>query len=152
MKHFKIIIILFGVSLILNGCGFDDPIVFRGVDSVKVLGVKDGKLNLEATARFYNPNSIGGKLKRVDIAVKMGDDILAEVVQKENFKIGKESDFNVPFVAEVSMDQLKQGFLGNLMAILGRKKINLRFVGEIKVSSFGVTRTVPVDFESEVQI
>lgn len=135
----------------MTSCGFDEPVVFRGVNSVRVVGIKDGKLNLEVEALFYNPNNLGGKLKRVDLAVRMDDEVLANVVQKENFRINRESEFLVPFTAQVSMDQLKQGFLGNIMAILGRRKLNLHFVGDIKVSSYGISRKVPVDFESEVQ-
>ena len=135
----------------MTSCGFDEPVVFRGVKSVRVMGITDGKLNLQVQALFYNPNNIGGKLKRVDLAVRMDDEVLANVVQKENFRINRESEFLVPFTAQVSMEQLKQGFLGNIMAILGRRKLNLHFVGDIKVSSYGISRKVPVDFESEVQ-
>ena len=151
MKYFKRLFFFLILGVVLTSCGFDEPIIFKGVDGVQVNGIKDNKLNLSAKALFHNPNTIGGKLKRVDIAIKLEDETLAEIVQRENLRIEKESDFIVPFTAQVSMQQLKQGFMGNLMAILGRKTINLRFVGNIKVSSFGVTRTVPVDFESEVQ-
>lgn len=145
------LIYFFLIGVLLTSCGFDEPVVFRGVNSVRVVGIKDGKLNLEVEALFYNPNNLGGKLKRVDLAVRMDDEVLANVVQKENFRINRESEFLVPFTAQVSMDQLKQGFLGNIMAILGRRKLNLHFVGDIKVSSYGISRKVPVDFESEVQ-
>lgn len=145
------LIYIFLIGGLLTSCGFDEPVVFRGVKSVRVMGITDGKLNLQVQALFYNPNNIGGKLKRVDLAVRMDDEVLANVVQKENFRINRESEFLVPFTAQVSMEQLKQGFLGNIMAILGRRKLNLHFVGDIKVSSYGISRKVPVDFESEVQ-
>lgn len=145
------LIYVFLIGGLLTSCGFDEPVVFRGVKSVRVMGITDGKLNLQVQALFYNPNNIGGKLKRVDLAVRMDDEVLANVVQKENFRINRESEFLVPFTAQVSMEQLKQGFLGNIMAILGRRKLNLHFVGDIKVSSYGISRKVPVDFESEVQ-
>ena len=148
LKHLYIIVI----ALTSIGCSFDEPIVFRGVKGVKVLGIRDGNVELEAIAKFSNPNEVSGKLKKVDIAVVMEEDTLARLTQKENLRIDKNSSFEVPIRVQLSLNDLQGGVLGNILSIIGGKKINLRFVGSIKVSSWGVTRKVPVDFESEVKL
>ena len=119
---------------------------------MNVLGIKDGFVNIEAIATFNNPNEISGKLKKVDIAVLLKRDTLAMLTQRENLRIVKLSDFDVPIRAQLSMEELQSGVLSNIFSILGSKKLSLRFIGEIKVSSWGVTRKVPVDFESEVKL
>ena len=141
--------------LVLAGsmsCSFNDPIVFRGVKSVKVLGIKDGMVELEAVAKFNNPNEMSGKLKKVDIAVMLEQDTLALLTQRENLRIEKNADFEVPIRAQLSLADLQGGVLSNLLSIIGGRKFSLRFVGDIKVSTWGVSRHVPVDFESEVKL
>ena len=134
------------------GCSFEEPVVFQRVKSIKVLGVKEGFVHIEAIAVFNNPNEISGKLKKVDIAVLLQQDTLALLAQKENLRIDKAADFAVPIRARLSLAKLQSGVFNNIFSILGSKRISLRFVGEIKVSSWGVTRKVPVDFESEVKL
>ena len=133
-------------------CSFDEPIIFRGVKSVKVLGIKDGMVELEAVARFNNPNEMSGKLKKVNIAVLLKQDTLALLTQRENLRIEKNANFEVPIRAQLSLADLQGDILSNLLSIIGGRNISLRFVGEIKISSWGVNRHVPVDFESEVKL
>jgi hypothetical protein len=136
----------------LPGCSFEEPVVFKGVDRVNVVGMKDGFVNIEAIAIFNNPNDISGRLKKVDVAILLRKDTLATITQRENLRIEKLSDFAVPIKARLSIKEIQSGVLNNIFAILGNRKLSLRFVGSIKVSSWGVTRTVPVDFESEVNL
>ena len=146
---------LFGtlvLALLITSCAFKDPIVFEGVKGVEVISINNTSVNIAAIAMFNNPNEIGGKLKKVEIAVMLSDDTLAFVSQKKNLRINKNAKFEVPFEATLSMKEIRQGLVSNLFSILGGQELKLRFLGDIKISSHGITRKVPVDFESEIKL
>jgi hypothetical protein len=80
------------------------------------------------------------------------DKVLAHISQTEKFTIEKNSSFTIPFDASIAIEDLQSGFLDNLMAIVSGKKVKLQFVGEIKVSTWGITQKVPVSYYVEVKL
>jgi LEA14-like dessication related protein len=148
----KIFIQILVVVVLFTSCTFDEPIVFKKVRNVKLTSIQNGKLKLDADAEFYNPNSISGKLKQVDVEISMGSKKLAQIDLKEKLKIDNNETFLVPLNAEFAMEDIQQGLLDNLVSILGGKKIKLHFKGEIKVSRWGISQSVPVDYFQEVKL
>lgn len=149
MKSYIQLIIML---VLITSCTFDEPITFKKIRNVKLTSVKNGRLQLTADAEFYNPNSISGKLKLVDVKIALAGKTLAQVDLKEKLKIAKNASFMVPLNAEFKMEDIQQGFLDNLVSILGGKKIKLHFQGEIKVSHWGISQSVPVDYFQEVKL
>ena len=149
MKFFKIYALLL---IALSSCTFEENVKFEQIKNVKLAGVKDGMVNLTADANFFNPNDISGKLKSVDLEVLLKDKSLAHISQTEHFKIGKNADFSIPINVRFAMEDLQEGFLDNLLAIVIGNKITLHFKGEIKVSTWGFTQTVPVNYYEEVRL
>ena len=138
--------------VVFSSCGFDEPLKFEKIKNVRLTSLKDGMLKLTAEATFINPNDVSGKLKGIDLELMMNDNRLAHITQNEKLKIGKNTTFSVPFTASFAMDDLQNGFLDNLINVLSGKKVKLHFKGEIKVSTWGFTQTVPVDFVEEVKL
>lgn len=149
MKHFLIVL---GVLTMLSSCKFEEPITFRKIDNVKVKSINDGMVDLIAEAEFYNPNEISGKLKSVKINVALENTHLATVSQSKALTINKEESFLVPIDVQFAMEDVQKGFLSNLMNLVNGNKIKLHFTGEIKVSTWGFTQTVPVDYYEEVKL
>ena len=149
MKFFKISALLL---IVLSSCTFEENVKFEQIKNVKLVGVKDGMVNLTAEADFINPNDISGKLKSVDLEVLLKDKSLARITQTNHFKIGKNADFSIPINVIFAMEDLQEGFLDNLLAIVTGNKITLHFKGEIKVSTWGFTQTVPVSYYEEVRL
>lgn len=147
----KLSILIFSIIL-FSGCKFEEPVTFKKIDEVKVLGIKDGMVNLSAIAVFYNPNEIEGKLKDVNIDVGLDDKVLATITQSEQLKIGKNAEFQIPINIKFAMEDAQEGILNNLLNILAGNKIKLHFLGEIKVSTFIITQTVEVDYYEEVKL
>jgi len=134
------------VFLLFVGCSFKDPITFTKIEGVKLAGINSTYLNLKAEAVFNNPNTVRGKLKRVELVVMIKQDTVALLSQIESLKIQKESEFRVPLNIKLAMKDLQKGLLSNALSLLTKKKADLRFAGTIKVSTAGFTRNVPVDY------
>ena len=148
----KLIKSLLFILILLSSCTFEENIKFEQIKNVKLVGVKDGMVNLTADADFYNPNDISGKLKSVDLEVLLKDKSLARITQTNHFKIGKNADFSIPINVSFAMEDLQEDFLDNLLAIVTGNKLTLHFKGEIKVSTWGFTQTVPVSYYEEVRL
>lgn len=138
--------------IFLSSCTFEENVKFEQIRNVKLVGVKDGMVNLTAEADFYNPNNISGKLKSIDLEVLLKDNSLARITQTKHFKIEKNAQFSIPINVSFAMEDLQKNFLDNFLAIVSGNKLTLHFKGEIKVSTWGFTQTVPVSYYEEVRL
>jgi LEA14-like dessication related protein len=148
----KIVKSYFLILILLSSCTFEENVKFEQIKNVKLVGVKDGMLNLIAEADFYNPNDVSGKLKSIDLEVLLKDKSLARITQTKNFKIDKNAKFTIPINVSFAMADIQNGFLDNLLTIVSGKKLLIQFKGEIKVSTWGFTQTVPVNYYEEVRL
>lgn len=140
------------VSILLTGCKFEEPVTFKQIDKVEIESIRDGMVNLSAVAIFQNPNEIKGKLKDVNILVDLDGKTLATITQSEALKIEANAEFRIPINIQFAMEDVQQGLLKNLMNILSGNYMKLHFVGDIKVSTFGFTQKVEVDYYEEVKL
>jgi LEA14-like dessication related protein len=149
-----ILAIFMGVSILFSfgGCKVpDEDIVFKGVTNIRVKAVDKGEAIVLGEALFYNPNNVKMKLKKVDVGVELEGKKVAHVFQDgKNLTIGAQSDFSVPLDVRINLKD--EGFLNNLLAVLGGKRMELHYKGYIRASAHGVTVKVPVDYKSMVRI
>ena len=148
----KIVYSYFLIFILLSSCTFEENVKFEQIKNVKLVGVKDGMLNLIAEADFYNPNNVSGKLKSIDLEVLLKDKSLARITQTDHFKLEKNAKFTIPINVSFAMADIQNGFLDNLLTIVSGKKLMIHFKGEIKVSTWGFTQTVPVSYYEEVRL
>ena len=147
----KLNFLILGIFL-LTACKFEEPVVFRMIDEVKIDSIQDGMVNLSARAVFFNPNEMQGKLKDIDLQVLMDDKTLATIRQAEVMKIAGKAEFSIPIRIRFAMEDVQQGLLNNLMNILQGNTLKLHFVGHIKVSSFLLTQKVEVDYYEKIRL
>jgi len=140
------------ILILLSSCTFEEDVQFEQIKNVKIVGIKDGMLNLVAEADFYNPNNVSGKLKTIDLEVLLKDKSLAQITQVQSFKIEKNAKFSIPINVSFAMADIQNGFLENLLTIVSGKKLKLQFKGEIKVSTWGFAQTVPVSYYVQVKL
>jgi LEA14-like dessication related protein len=148
----KIINSFWLILIILSSCSFQEPIVFEKINNLKLNSISDEMIELSAEAYFYNPNNISGKLKSIDMQVRLNNSTLATITQQEHYKIAENARFTIPFTASFAMEDIQQGFFNNIMSIVTGKKLKFHFKGEFKVSTWGVTQTIPVDYYEEVKL
>jgi LEA14-like dessication related protein len=147
----KIILSTVLIIALFSSCTFEEDVKFEQIKNVKLAGVSDGRVNLTAEADFYNPNGVSGKLKSIDLEVLLKDKSLARITQTEHFKIAENAQFSIPINVSFAMADIQNGFLENLLVIVSGNKLKLQFKGEIKVSTWGFTQTVPVNYFEEVK-
>ena len=143
-------IISFLVLLGSIGCKQYEEIQFVGLKEVKVNGVKNGELLISSQAVFNNPNSFKGKLKSANIYALYKGDTLANVRPVGKVAVGPNANFDVPLSLNVSMDKLQKGLLSNLASLLRKRSVEIEFTGNIKVSSFGFSQTIPVHYKEDI--
>ena len=127
----------------------EKDIVFKYVRGVTVEALSNEPL-LKANVVFFNPNDVKGKLKKIELDIFVEDKRAGHVDQKLSLQIPANGEFTVPI--EVNLNLKEQGFLNTLFSILGAKKMDVRFVGSIRINYKGIPVNVPVDYKSEIRI
>lgn len=127
----------------------EEDIVFKYVQGV-VVDATDKDPRLKANAVFFNPNEMKGKLKRIELDIYVEGKKAGHVDQKLALLIPANSEFTVPL--EVKLNLKEMGLLNTLFSILGAKKMDVRYVGSIRLNYRGIPLNVPVDYKSEIRI
>lgn len=127
----------------------EEDIVFKYVQGV-VVDATDKDPRLKANAVFFNPNEMKGKLKRIELDIYVEGKKAGHVDQKLALLIPANSEFTVPL--EVKLNLKEMGLLNTLFSILGAKKMDVRYVGSIRLNYRGIPINVPVDYKSEIRI
>jgi len=105
---------------------------------------------LKANAMFYNPNNTRMKLKHIDIDVFLKGKKVAEVDQKLALLIPAKGEFSIPLEVKLAMKEL--GFIDTLLGMIGGKKMEIQYVGHLKLTYHGFPIRVPVDYKDEIKV
>jgi LEA14-like dessication related protein len=127
----------------------EEDIVFKYVQGV-VVDATDKDPRLKANAVFFNPNDMKAKLKKIELDVFVEGKKAGHVDQKLSLLIPANSEFTVPL--EVKLNLKEMGLMNTLFSILGAKKMDVRYVGSIRINYKGIPINVPVDYKSEIRI
>jgi LEA14-like dessication related protein len=143
--------IAIGLIVIVSSCNKEyDPPELKAIENVTIKNITDGLAELHADAVFYNPNKVRVKLRQVNIQVYIDNKQAAFIDQQMKIVIGPRADFTVPIDAKVSLKEL--GLLNTLLSVFGGKKLEVRYVGYMKMNYHGVSIKVPVDHKEELNI
>jgi len=136
--------------LAVFACVPKEEIVFKGVSDIVVDVSAAGKPVLKGNGYFYNPNKVKMKLKEVNVEVFVDGKKSANVKHDLDVAIAGQSDFSVPIVAELALQQ--SNFLDAVIGLLGGKKYEVVFKGYIRVRVHGITIKVPVAQKQELKL
>ena len=137
------------LSVVITGCKRPkEDIVLRQIKDVVVDATSDPML--KANAIFYNPNSMRGKLKKIDVDIYVDGKKAASVNQQLKTQIPAQAEFTVPLEVKLNIKEL--GFMDTLFGLIGGKKFEVRYEGVLKLSYHGVPINVPVKYRDEVRI
>lgn len=145
-SHFFSVIIL----LLLFSCAPKEPVVFKGVKNITIDLSSNGKPELKGEALFYNPNKLKMKLKSVDIDITVDGNKSAEVKHPLNVIVPSQGDFSVPLTAQLTLKE--GGILNTVFGLLGGKKYEVVFSGDIHMGVHGITIKVPVMQKQEIKL
>lgn len=147
-----IIAILFVIGILIYWIqsGRASP-TFKKIDQVAIQ-----KISLNGVPTFQirgeilmnNPNPIPLQLSQLDFDVSLKDQLLAKVRQEKNIKISALSDFTVPFVFDINIQQLsKVDYLNNLLSsVLSPEPLEIICKGNMRINVLGFNHEVPILF------
>lgn len=137
---------LFLVSLF--SCRPDETLQLRQIKNVKVELAQEPIIRADAI--IHNPNRMGGKLRKADIVVKVDGKPAATLQQNFNQRIPAQSDFTLPLEVRISLQDI--GLLNTVLSVLGGKKIDIEYTGNIWITYNGVRIKLPVQHREEVRV
>lgn len=147
----KTAFIILAVALLATGCGKpEQEPEFRRIDNIRVNKVTGKEARLSAEAIFYNPNDVRMNLKSIDVDIQLDGKTIGSVNETMKSKIPALAEFKIPM--DVRFDMKEIGLLNGIVAILGGKPLAVTYIGSIRVSVYGITYNVPVEFEDSVKL
>ena len=105
---------------------------------------------LKANAIFFNPNSVRGKLKRINVDIFVNGKKAASVNQELKTTIPSNDEFSVPLEVKLSIKEL--GFMDTLLGMIGGKTFEVRYEGILKLTYHGFPISVPVNYKDEIRV
>jgi LEA14-like dessication related protein len=136
------------VLVVLSACRPKHEVELRKITNIEVDATTEPMLR--ANALLYNPNNIRMTLKRIDMDVYVDDKKAALIHQQLKTKIPAQAEFTVPL--EVTLNLKELGFLDTVFAVLGGKKMKIRYKGSLRLTYKGIPITVPVDYTDEIRV
>ena len=150
----KIFVALLGLW-VLNSCSFTEKPEFVRIDRVDILQADLNKVVLKADAVFLNHNHLGGTLHTDNIDVLVDGHVVAQV-SSDTFEVPLKDTFTIPLSVRFDTAKLLEdkgnGLLGSILNQVLRKKVNVRFKGEIGYTVLGFSSSYALDHSEEMLI
>lgn len=136
-------------ALFISGCQKpEEDIVLKQVRDVVADATSDPML--KAQAIFYNPNNASGKLKGIAVDIFVNGKKAGSINKDYKIKIPAKSEFSVPLEVKLNMKEL--GTVETLLGMLGARKFDVRYQGNLRLTYHGVPLKVPVDYKSQIKV
>jgi len=151
MKKLFIVFVFFG----LVSCTVNQSPEFIGVDEVKIQKFDGEEIEIYASLKFLNPNSIGGTLKCDAIEVLVND-FNVGVISAELFKVPSKKEFSVPLVAKIPYSELiksdRKNLLKNLLNVVLERKIQVKYAGSITYKLGELRVDYPLNYSDTISL
>lgn len=118
--------------------GFD----YRDVRNVEIKALGFDKSALSMDLVYFNPNSFGVDLRKVDCDIFVDNNYLGKYKLDTILHISRRSEFTLPSRIEVDM----KGIFKNLLSVIFNKEIVLNVKGTTRVGKAGIFVTVPFNY------
>lgn len=129
------------VVFLLASCEFEE-IQFKGVEDFKMPKMDNKEILLDLAFKVNNPNKFKIKIKPCNLDLFVSDSKLGTVFLDEKVVFKKKTEG----VYKTNLRlKLADGVFFELMKMLGKKEIPLRFKGKVKGSVYGITKKMEID-------
>jgi LEA14-like dessication related protein len=139
----------FLVIVFASSCKQQD-VVFKGVSNPQIKEMSLTKATIVTNAIMYNPNGQGGKVKDVEIVVKLNGEEVAMVTEVSKIRVKPKSTFEVPLQVEIPLTS--KAISGGFMDVLKGKKSRISYKGTITFRTFMISYDVPIDMEENIKL
>ena len=144
-KYLKSFLILIVVAIILTGCFSYKDLNFDGVENFKMGKIQEGSIDFGFDVKLENPNKYNIKIKPTDLQVFLGDNELGMARLDKKLVIKKNSKASYPVVINAKLLQAAGAGFSSVMELATKKSADVRIVGPVKGSVYGITRKMEVD-------
>lgn len=132
--------------VLLTSCGtanIKEP-EYREIREIKLveMGLLQSTAGIDMV--YYNPNNFGVQLAEARGDVYVDNAYLGRFSLDEKVQVKKRSEFIVPAIIKVDMI----GAIKNQQEILKKKEVLVRIEGIARVKKAGISREVPIRYES----
>lgn len=142
------IYLLFAVILFFTACSEPSPLVFKGVQSIKIEKASLGKNSFQADFAYQNPNHFGLVLNKLNCEVFINDQLFTQYKLDSNFAIPANAQFVLPAQMEIELSSL----LKNSVDILFNNPMKIGIKGNATISKGIFTKTIPINFETNQKL
>lgn len=134
--------------ILLTACQKPQAFDYRSVKNVKLekLGFEKSTLAMELV--YYNPNSFGVDLRKVDCDIYIDNHYLGKYKLDTLMHIQRKSEFVLPSRIQVDM----QGIFKNVLTVLFNKEVLVNVKGTTRVGKAGFFKTISFNYEARHKI
>jgi len=130
---------------------------FVSVDKISVGNVTmlpTPSFDLAAELEFNNPNSFGLNIEEVSCEVFIEDQNVTKITHNKKIEVLPNAHFSVPLDNKIKLNEqvFKKIFGANLFQSLLSNELKMKFVGEMTISKFGISRNVPFSYDYKYNI
>ncbi len=138
----KLLSYLLLAVIFFSSCSKPASFEYRDIKDFKIdsLGFESSTVSMKLV--YFNPNSFGVNLKRIDCDVYVDHNYLGKYLLDTVMHIAKKSEFVVPSKMQVSMKNL---FKNSINALISKDML-IEVKGTTKVGKGGVYITVPFSY------
>ncbi|MBL4745100.1 MAG: hypothetical protein JKY08_01905 [Flavobacteriaceae bacterium] len=151
MKKGYIVFLFLG----LVSCTVSEVPEFVGIENVVLQKFDGEEIELVASLKFLNPNSLGGSLKCKNIKVLVND-LNVGVLSSEVFDVPSKSEFTVPLVAKIPYHELfkssPENLLKNLLSVVLEQQIRVKYSGHISYTFGKLNFDYPLEFSDTISL
>lgn len=126
----------------------DEDIVLKQVRDVVADATSEPTLRAEAV--FFNPNNMSGRLKNIDVEIFVNGKKAGKVEKAYTIRIPANGEFSVPLEVKLNMKEI--GTLDTILGMIGGRKFDIKYVGNLRLTYHGFPVKVPIDHKSQIRV
>lgn len=130
------------ITILFTACKKPQGFDYRDVKNVQIKTLGFDKSALSMDLVYFNPNSFGVDLRKVDCDIFVDNNYLGKYKLDTILHISRRSEFTLPSRIEVDM----KGVFKNLLSVVFNKEIQLNVKGTTRVGKAGIFVTVPFNY------
>ncbi|MDB5245963.1 MAG: type 2 family protein [Segetibacter sp.] len=130
---------------ITTSCQKPQAFDYRDIKNFKVEGFGATKSRVSMDLVFFNPNSYGVDLKKVDSDIYLNSVLLGKFVLDTTMRIPQASEFTLPASFDVDMKNI----LTNSLNLFLSKEVLIGAKGSTRVGKGGFYVTIPFTYEGK---
>lgn len=136
------------LSFLFVSCATPKTFEYRAVKNIKLDQLGFDHSNLTMELEYYNPNSFGLDLKKLDADVYIDNRFLGKFNLDTTMHIPKKANFILPSKIAIDMKAMYKNALNMVLS----KDVLVSVKGTTKVGKAGIFRTVPFTYEGRQKL